>query len=329
MAEVEARRKMIEAAVMFEGDTQDVLRATGNDRASFLHRITSGKVDGIEVGQGGRTLLLDVRGRVLSSLVVFARAKSVRVLVAGGQAAEVVAGLSRYAIMDDFRIVAEAELGSLLVLGPRAALALEGVGVPDAAEVLAAPRLAHADVASEPFGPVWIAHVRTSGAAGLRVIADRAACAAIAAALLASGVPRLAPEVAEAMRIAALEPAPGKEIVPERFPVEVGLGAAIDHTKGCYVGQETIVRMRDRGIIRKRLALLRLAGTETPSPGDKVTSDGQPAAGQITSAAGLPDEPSLALAVLSSAIAVGATVQIQRADAPLSAEVVADSPPWG
>ena len=42
--------------------------------------------------------------------------------------------------------------------------------------------------------------------------------------------------------------------------MEVGLDAAIDYAKGCYLGQEPIVRIRDRGHINWRLVGLDVAG---------------------------------------------------------------------
>lgn len=322
-------RALREAAVLIDLDAHDVLRATGNDRASFLHRITSGKVAGTEPGQGCRTLLLDVRGHVLASLLVFVRQRSLRVVVSGGQGETIAAGLAKYAIMDDFQIAPEVGLTTLAVLGPNAGAALEAAGVPGGQALLGGPLLAHQEVASERFGNVWLAHGRRCGVDGLCVALGQPGREALAGALVQTGAPRLPSDIADAVRIAALEPAPGKEITPDRFPVEVGLGPAIDHGKGCYVGQETIVRMRDRGMVRKRLALLRLAGDDLPNAGDKITAEGQPAAGQITSAARLPGGPPLALAVLASAVPVGASVRIQRAGTELPAEVTADVPPWG
>jgi len=318
-----------ESAVFVDGAGHDVLRATGNDRVTFLHRITSGTIVGKAAGQGGRTLLLDVKGRVLASLLVFVRPKSVRLLVAGGQGAELAAGLGKYAIMDDFQIVAESDVATLAILGPRAAAALADVGVPVPPAMLESPLFDHLDATSESFGPLWIAHGRACGTDGLCVVASRAAREALVAALLAKGTPRLEPSIAEALRISALEPKPGSEILPERFPVEVGLGAAIDHGKGCYVGQETIVRMRDRGIIRKRLVLLRLSGEAMPAPGDKIATADQPAVGQVTSVGCLPGASPVALAIVASAVPVGATVQIQHAEARLTAEIAAESLPWG
>jgi len=329
MSEIPELSCLREFAVVIDGDSHDVLQATGNDRVTFLHRITSGRVSGVDVGQGSRTLLLDVRGRVLASLLAFVRGKSVRLVVSGGQGAEVAAGLGRYAVMDDFQILVETELASIAVLGPKSAQALAALGIPVSTSFLEAPLLAHQDIVSEAFGQLFIAHGRRCGTDGLCLVARRASCAAITEALLTSGTPRLSPGVVEATRISALEPAPGKEITPERFPVEVGLGGAIDHSKGCYVGQETIVRMRDRGVIRKRLVLLRLAVAGMPAPGDKIAAEGQPAAGQITSAGELPGQAPLALAILANPVAVGANVDILHEGAHLPAEVAAESPPWG
>jgi tRNA-modifying protein YgfZ len=329
MSDIGELQALRETAAFIDGDGHDLLSATGNDRVTFLHRITSGKVAGIDPGQGSRTLLLDVRGHVLASLLALVRGKSVRLLVSGGQGAEVAAGLARFAVMDDFQIAVEAELASLAVLGPRAAIALAEAGLTVPATLLAAPLFAHQDLASEAFGPLSIVRGRRSGADGLCVVASRPGREALVQALLAAGTPRLSPEVVEGTRIGALEPASGKEITPERFPVEIGLGGAIDHTKGCYVGQETIVRMRDRGVIRKRLVLLRMSGAQTPSSGDKIAAEGQPAAGQVPSSGGLPGEPPLALAILVNAVPVGAAVNVQHDGAELAAAVAAESPPWG
>ena len=329
MVETGDLQALRESAVVLDGTGHDVLRVTGNDRITFLHRVTSGSVVGKTPGQGSRTLLLDVRGRILASLVAFVRADSVRLLVPVGQGSEVVAGLAKFAIMDDFQIAPEMDLASLAILGPHAGDALAKVGVPAPPTLLESPLFTHVDVASETYGSLWIAHGRACGTDGLCVIASHSARETLVESLLATGTNRLAPDTAEALRISAMEPKLGSEITPDRFPVEIGLGSAIDHGKGCYVGQETIVRMRDRGIIRKRLVLLRLAGADLPSPGDTIATEAVPAAGQITSAGCLPGDHPVALAIVASAIPVDAAVQIQHGAMQMTAEVAAESPPWG
>jgi tRNA-modifying protein YgfZ len=329
MVETDVITSLHKSAVVLGDKGHDVLCGTGNDRILFLHRITSGKVAGLEAGQGGRTLLLDVKGRVLASLLVFARKGSVRLIVPAGQGDDVVAGLAKYAIMDDFQIAREVELASLAVLGPEAALALgnaTGLVLPD---LLGAPLFAHTEVQSDRFGALWLAHGRACGADGICVVTTQASRDALRAVLLAQGTPTLSDEVAEAARILALEPKPGCEILPDRFPVEIGLGKAIDHTKGCYVGQETIVRMRDRGNVRRRLVLLRLSDGVLPSAADKISTDEVAAAGHVTSAAAMSGESPVALATLAVSVAVGAKVRIQHGDAQLVAEVSAETPAWG
>jgi len=66
-----------------------------------------------------------------------------------------------------------------------------------------------------------------------------------------------------------------------------------------------------------------------PAPGDKVATVEQPTAGQITSVGCLPGERPVALAIVASAIPVGAAVQIQHAGSQLGAEVADESMPWG
>ncbi len=318
-----------ESAVLTAGPGHDVLRATGNDRLTFLQRITSGKLLGVESGQGAQTLLLDVKGRTLARLLVFVRNKSVRIIVPAGQGESVAAGLSKFAIMDDFQIAVETELASLAVLGPKASAALTSAGLVVPAGLAEAPLYSHAEVSSDVHGPLWIAHGRACGADGLCVVATKPARAAIVEALSAGGIPTVSGEIAEALRIVAMEPKLGSEITPDRFPVEIGLGAAIDHNKGCYVGQETIVRMRDRGNIRKRLVLLRLAGSDLPKPGDKIVGEGQPAAGVVTSVGGLPGEAPVALGIVAMAVPVGGKVDVQREGGAVPAEIAGEVPPWG
>jgi folate-binding protein YgfZ len=134
-------------------------------------------------------------------------------------------------------------------------------------------------------------------------------------------VPALSEAAAEVARIEALEGRWGAEITPDYFPMEVGLSSAIDYTKGCYLGQEPIVRLRDRGHINWRLVQLEVDGAVDPVPGDALEGDLKPKAGKITSAARLPSGSAVALAMLHVSIAVGAEVRVRHGGAALVARV--------
>jgi folate-binding protein YgfZ len=282
---------------------RELVVATGVDRIRFLHGLVTGNVAGTEPGRGCRAALLTPKGQVVNDLRLFVRADDVRILVDAGQAAPLATALARYAIMDDFAAAPVPEFSLFSLLGPAAPARLAAAGV-DVGALATAPPLAHAEV-----GPFWIARVREFGAEGFWVGGPPADVASLRE-RLAADVPELDATAAEAARIDALEPRFGAEITADYFPMEVGLAGAIDYTKGCYLGQEPIVRVRDRGHINWRLVGLDVAGADDPHPGDALTSEVKPKAGRVTSAGRLPDGRGVALAMAHVSLPVGATVHI-------------------
>jgi folate-binding protein YgfZ len=298
---------------------RELIVATGADRVRFLNGLVTGKVAGTPVGDGCRAALLTTKGHVVADLTLFLRAEDVRLVIAAGQAESVAAALSRYAIMDDFSAVARPDARLLAVLGPAAAQRLHAAGI-DVGGLAVRPPFAHADVAG-----LWLARVRELGQPGFWVGGSGDELAPLDGRLAAAGVPRLSPELAEAARIAALEPRWGAEITADYFPMEVGLSSAIDYAKGCYLGQEPIVRIRDRGHINWRLVGLDVTVSGQPVAGDALESDVKPKAGRISSAARLPDGRGVALALLHVSVPVGATVRIKHGDQLIPAVVRAEA----
>ena len=89
------------------------------------------------------------------------------------------------------------------------------------------------------------------------------------------------------LRVEAGRPAFGTDMDDQTIPVEAGIAdRAIDHGKGCYTGQEVIVRIRDRGHVNRHLRQLQLGDVPTPSGGTELlAADGSgKVAGRITSA---------------------------------------------
>ncbi|HVV50358.1 MAG TPA: hypothetical protein VHO06_11905 [Polyangia bacterium] len=295
------------------GPARELIVATGADRIRFLHGLVTGNVAGQAPGRGCRAALLTPKGQVVSDMWIFVRPEEVRIVVDAGQAAPVAAALGRYAIMDDFAAASAADFALFSLLGPAAAARLAAAGV-DAGALAGGPALSHAEV-----GALWIARVRELGTDGFWVGGPAAEVAALRA-KLAAAVPELDGAAAEAARIDALEPRFGAEITADYFPMEVGLGGAIDYTKGCYLGQEPIVRVRDRGHINWRLVGLDVAGGGELHPGDALTSEAKPKAGKVTSAGRFPDGRAVALAMAHVSLPVGATVHVGSVEARIRAE---------
>jgi len=96
---------------------------------------------------------------------------------------------------------------------------------------------------------------------------------------------------AETLRVEAAMPKWGHELDENVLPQELGLDElAISYTKGCYLGQEVVSRIKSVGHVNRRLVKLRPLEGPALRPGLALTAAGQPApaAGSVTSVAPLP-----------------------------------------
>ena len=152
------------------------------------------------------------------------------------------------------------------------------------------------------------------------VFSEIASQAAVCAELVADGLPELDAADVEAMRIEAGHARWGLDINEETIPLEAGLlDRAISQTKGCYVGQEVIIRILHRGAGRVARRLMKIVfgpdQVEIPAAGTPITIDGRDV-GTITSAA--------RSSRLSRVIALG---YVQRQDASDGTAITVGSAP--
>ena len=93
----------------------------------------------------------------------------------------------------------------------------------------------------------------------------------------------------DTLRVEAGYPAYGTDMDETTIPVEAGLlDRAFDHDKGCYTGQEVIVRIRHRGRVNWHLRALRF-GEAAARPGDQLfEAGGAKVRGRVTSVAQSP-----------------------------------------
>jgi folate-binding protein YgfZ len=124
------------------------------------------------------------------------------------------------------------------------------------------------------------------------VYGPAAAVAALWRALVATGVQPAGLGVWSTLRVEAGRPVYGTDMDDRTIPPEAGIvGRAIDQTKGCYTGQEVIVRIRDRGHVNRELRRLALGDVPVPSPGTPLHSvDGRnTVVGEVTSGVQSPE----------------------------------------
>lgn len=101
--------------------------------------------------------------------------------------------------------------------------------------------------------------------------------------LIEAGAAPIGAGVWDTLRVEAGRPAYGADMDESTILSETGLvDRAVDHTKGCYTGQEVIVRIRDRGHVNRSLRGLLLAEGPPVKPGSELYREDR-VVGKITS----------------------------------------------
>jgi hypothetical protein len=99
-----------------------------------------------------------------------------------------------------------------------------------------------------------------------------------------AGLATIGPETLEILRIEDGFPRWGADMGADELPMEAGLTElAVSYTKGCYLGQEVILRLRNFGELPRQLRLLEIEGDAVPAPGTPIDEGGK-----VTSACRVP-----------------------------------------
>lgn len=276
-AEYAAVRRAV--GVIDRGDL-GVLEVTGRDRASFLHAMLSNDVKSLGPGGGRRAALLDVHGKVQVLLLVLAFEERLLVLTPPGMAAPTFEILDRYLFSEKayFKDVS-ADVAALTLAGPEApslAARLAGAAVSEGAWSHAAGTIDGAAVTVvRGDGETGEAEVWLIGAAGDGGRWWRA--------VMAAGARPVGRAAEESLRLEAGTPRYGRDVDGTVLLPEIPLADLVSYSKGCYIGQEVVVRIRDRGHVNRHLRGLIVDGAVVPAAGARV-SHGDAEVGRVTSA---------------------------------------------
>ncbi len=110
---------------------------------------------------------------------------------------------------------------------------------------------------------------------GVLILGSAAGCDAVTAELAAAGAELGTPNDLVAARVLRGFPSLGPEIDDRTMPAEVDYGAigGVSHSKGCYVGQETVARLHFRGHPNWLLRRVRWSpGTNPPESGELLAA---------------------------------------------------------
>jgi folate-binding protein YgfZ len=247
------------------------LRLRGEDRKAYLQGLLSNDVASLGPSSWCYATLLTPQGRMISDMRVFEVGTEVLLDLEAAVTETVREHLDKFVITEDVTVEdVSASVAQVGLYGPRAGDVLAGVRE-------RGTELRHV----LPGGDI--------GVDGVELIIDSGAQAALFDALEATGAVRISLETADVTRIEAGIPRFLADMDTSTIPLEAGIeDRAISLTKGCYVGQEVIIRVLHRGGGRVAKKLVRLT-VDAPDagPGDLVYA-GDREVGRITSAVDSP-----------------------------------------
>lgn len=259
-----AFRAARESVLLVPAADRAAIAVTGKDRATWLNGLVTCELLKREHAQGAYGLLVEKKGRIQTDMFIVPSGDDTTLVLAVPQSLKdsTMATLDHYLIMEDAELTTP-DLVFFVAQGPRAAdlralapfagtVDLLGHG----GVVLGAPAAEAADLRARLEAEV----TKLGG-----VVGDDASWDAVR---IEHGLPRF-----------------GVEFDTTHYPQEAALEKlAVSFSKGCYLGQEVVYMLQERGHVKRKLVPIDLEGDALPATGTAVTTPEGEAVGEIKSA---------------------------------------------
>lgn len=297
------------------------IAVSGRDRAGFLQGLLTNDIAALGPGGGCYAAWLTPQGRMLTDLHVFAAEEMIVLDVPAALVGATVQRLDQFVFTEDVQLAdLSGDLRSVWLHGPQSAAVLEPIL---STTGLASFREYENRRLSFGATPALVARITQLGVPGYCVYVQASAADDFVRALRDRGASAAGPLAVDAARIESGYPVFGVDMTEDTIPLEAGIeDRAISLTKGCYVGQEVIIRVlhRGHGRVARKLAGLRIRGG-VPEPGAKLFAEAREI-GFITSAVDSPARGPIGLGYLHrDFVAAGTAVEVAHGGGRLSALV--------
>ncbi|HUQ93225.1 MAG TPA: glycine cleavage T C-terminal barrel domain-containing protein [Bryobacteraceae bacterium] len=234
---------------------------SGEDRARLLHAMTTNHIEQMNTGDSCYTFFLNDKGRILGDANVLAMEDRFLLDTEPETHDALFQHLDKYIIADDATLTdARKEITAIGVEGPLSRQVIDAI----------------AGFGRAPF--------TVTGGAGARFFVPPAEREAFVARLESFGAVRASAEDARVVRLENFRPRYGEDFTDKSLVQETQLLHAVHFTKGCYLGQEIVERVRSRGQVHRLLVPLYVAGKEPPAAASPVKA-GEAAVGETMSSA--------------------------------------------
>lgn len=339
MTDLDSYRAARRRAAFIDLSTRGRLVLHGADRASYLQGLLTNDVVALQPGEGCYSALLTPQGRMTADMTVVNLGDELLLDVDAGVTTRLLDRFREFVFTEDVTVEDRtAAWGEVGVHGPAAARLVADLvrpvedGAPLGADALAR-RPEHRQWCGR-FGDAPVAAVRSDeiGETGFVLYAAAGAVRPLADALARAGAARLDAETFALLRLEAGRPAFPADLDESTIPLEAGIESrAVSLSKGCYVGQEVIVRILHRGqgrVARRLVGLVLDEDGPPPEAGAALFAADRPAAepvGRVTTARRSPAlERTIALGYVKRELAApGTRLAAARGDRRAAAVVAA------
>jgi folate-binding protein YgfZ len=297
---------------------------SGADRRSYLQGLLTNDIAALAAGEGCYSAYLTAQGRMIADMHVYELGDVILMTLAGDVKDIVLAKLDQFVFSEDVQLGdVTATFAQWAIVGPRAAQTIAA----------ASDGVAEGDLDSLPEhgnrrftwrgSPAIVTRTNDAGVPGFDVYVDAARREEFERALDDAGAILVGDELADAIRIEGGVPLFHRDMDEDTIPLEAGIESrAISFTKGCYVGQEVIIRVlhRGHGRVARKLVGLRIAGDSVPARESPVSAADKEI-GRVTSSAWSPalNQPIALAYVHRDFVEPGTSVHVGGAIAEVSA----------
>jgi folate-binding protein YgfZ len=257
------------------------INVTGKDRVRWLHNMVTNNVRDLAVNRGNYNFVLNAQGRILGDMYIFNHGESLVLQTDSSQVEPLTTAMKRFIIMDKVEFApADPALMTLGVCGPEAAKVLTSAGIdasgmsPLELRELTIDGLAMTVIAGPEKKPNWF-----------EIWLDPARAQDVWTRLIGAGAVPVGAQALEMWRVLHGIPNYGQDVRERDLPQETEQADALNFTKGCYIGQEIVERIRSRGHVHRQFTGFEFPGAMPDL--DKSEADRR-ALAEITSFARVP-----------------------------------------
>lgn len=311
-------------AGLFDQSSRGRILVSGSEAVMFLNGLITNDMKTLAVNSWMAAAFANVQGRLLAAVGIAHREDGFLIDTESATRETVITLLDRFTLAGDFRLQdLTDETAMFSVQGRTASEIISRVFGAEAASV------ERQKTVNAQFGDATVNVIRATHTAedGFDVLIEANNSSKLSDALMASGATPISNVTFETLRIEAGVPLYGIDMDENNVVTETNMDDAVSFTKGCYLGQEIIVRIKHRGHVAKKLSGVVLDGS-TPVPrNSKIMSSEGKEIGRVTSSAFSPRlDRAIALGYLKyDYLAAGTEVKVAAPESETNA-TVADLP---